>query len=87
MSLTPREFSKIASEFIATQDDTCEDEWYCTDATIAEEILSRLRVFLFGDIIAKESRRSKYEELKKEFEPKLIAARSPQRGKTTRMKS
>lgn len=87
MIRTLKEFNTVIDNFLNTQDDSQDRESWCTLRCTAEEITDNLRIYLFSDAIAKEARRLQYEELKKEFEPKLTAARDSPVHKTTRMKS
>lgn len=65
--VTRDEIKKIRDEFLAAQDDTVKEEWYCTDRGLAEHVLQRLWEFTFGEEDAKEARRKQWEELNKEF--------------------
>ena len=69
MTLIPEEFDKIVAEFLDTQDDAYQVEWWCTEHTIADAVLSALRRHLFAEQLGREARRAQYEALKKEFEP------------------
>jgi len=87
MALSREEFEQLRTDFLASQDDESNDEWYCTERDIADSVFSALHRHLFGSYDEMEARRLQYETLRKEFDPKLTAARSSPVHKTTRMKS
>jgi hypothetical protein len=58
---------KKIAEFVFTQQDSYENEWYTTDRKLAKSILDEFVEFVDHENIEKEKRRKLYEELKKEF--------------------
>jgi hypothetical protein len=66
--ITQEAFDALVLEFLETQDDTRDEEYYCTVQDIAKGVLEDLKMFLFSQEINKEERRQQYLALRAEFE-------------------
>jgi hypothetical protein len=58
--------AKIA-EFLQTKDDYTKEEWYATDRSVYDTVLTEFIEHLDSYNAEREKRRKLYEELKKEF--------------------
>jgi len=66
--ITLQEFNKIADDFIASKDNSTSDEWYTTEADIAETVMDSLRLYLFDAEVSRDERYKQFLALKEEFE-------------------
>ncbi len=67
-NLTQQEFDEMAEKFLATQDDTKDNEWYCTRQDIAAIVIEQLHAHLFADATHDEAERKEYLRLKAKYE-------------------
>lgn len=44
--MTKKELAQAIKDFIATQDSTSKNEWYCTQSEMAEEVLTEFATYI-----------------------------------------